>query len=205
MKMRFVFMHMGCGHTGIPMGNLTGAGSAVPQTTASGVPSANVLHRSLARFVEGTDFNYPADTNSADGQWWEQPGISPMGRTVILTNVHQAHACYTAFVPYPNMWDSLFRSAMVAYLASEIALPVLKDKKFALELRNLQIRLAKEKITQARITDGNEGWYSTDHVPDFIRARDAGGWGQWGGAGPGSGGNVFGAWDSCAFSDGSAY
>ena len=61
----------------------------------------------------------------------------------------------------------------------------------------------------ARIVDGNEGTYSTDHYPDWMKFRNAGcGWwgnganGNWGSSWGGQGG---GCYDQCYFSDGSAY
>ena len=59
-----------------------------------------------ARFVVSTDFNYPPPAGT---QTWDVQGVSPAGRTVILTNVRYATAGYTSLVLYPNLWDSLFR------------------------------------------------------------------------------------------------
>jgi hypothetical protein len=111
---------------------------------------------------------------------------------------------------YPSVWDPLFRAAFVSYLASEIALPLSADKKFGLTMRAQNIAVAKAKIEQARIRDGNEGTYSSNLSVDWMAARRTGGSGGWGsggwgdGAGPGVpwGG---GSWDSCGFSDGTAY
>lgn len=133
-------------------------------------------------------------------QWWTQQGLGPAQRTVICTNVQGAQLVYTAFVPYPSQWDSLFRAAFVAFLASEVALPLAKDKKWGLQLRQQQMLIAKDKIMQARVADGNEGWYNTDHAPDFIRTRYQGygrfGWGE-GLGGFGGPGYFYGGWDDC--------
>lgn len=152
----------------------------------------------------------PASQPWGEGtQWWTQQGLGPQQRTVILTNVKGAQLVYNAFVPYPSQWDSLFRAAMVAYLAAEVALPLAKDKKFGLALRQQNIAIAKEKIIMARVADGNEGWHSADITPDWLRVREQGherrglngDWGSGGGLG-----YFYGGWgDCCGAGNTSAY
>lgn len=191
---------------GPPAGNI--ALPTTPQTTVSQPPNGPGMRLVPAPFLISMDTNYPIDANS---NWMETQGTSPTARVVILTNVQQAQLVFTAFMPYPSMWDAQFRAAFVSYLASEIALPLTKDKKFGLQMRNENIKIAKEKIQEARVTNGNEGSYpqTTDHTPDFLRIRNRGaGWsaggpgGAWGQGGVG----VFGyGFDSCMFGDGSIY
>lgn len=157
-----------------------------------------------ARFLISTDYNYPVPGGN---NWWEVQGVSPQGRTVVLTNVQNAELVYSSLVLYPNMWDPQFRAAFVAYLASEIALPLSQDKKFGLQLRAQNIAVAKEKIMQARITDGNEGMFSSNIRVDWMNFRNSGGpsdvwWGADGGGGPGY------SWlgyDACSFPDSSSF
>ena len=140
--------------------------------TGVGSPTSNFIGMKPAKFTVATDFNYLPESL---GQYWEIPGVSPIGQTVILTNVQNAQLVYTAMMAYPSVWTSQFRAAVVAYLASEVALSLTQDKKLGMVLRDKQIMIAKEKLKEARITDGNEGWYSTDHTPDWMRARSSGG------------------------------
>lgn len=86
---------------------------------------------------------------------------------VILTNQSQAIAVYTVNQPNPQIWDSLFQSAMVASLAAYFV-PALS---LHMPLMQMQIKLAEEMIQQARVRDGNEGVISMDHLPDWMRAR----------------------------------
>jgi hypothetical protein len=127
---------------------------------------------------------------------------------VILSNVQNARCVYTFTALYPSTWDHLFRAAMVAYLASEIAISLAKDKKFGLTMRAQNIEIAKQKIMQARISDGNEMWASSDIRVDWMDFRNAGRGGPWGPNG-GWGGDCgcFGSgWSgTLGFSDGSAY
>jgi hypothetical protein len=60
-----------------------------------------------------------------------------------------------------------------------------------MELRNAQIAIAKDKITQARITDGNEMWASSDISVDWMRTRNVGRGFNGSGAGFGGGDGVF--------------
>src|ERR1700749_4046 len=101
------------------------------------------------RFLVASDFNYPIP---AGPQPWDVPGVSPQGRTVILSNVREAQAVYTAQMDYSSVWDSLFRSAFVAYLASEIAGPIWakKDVKTGMAMRDHQIPIVTMKVKEAR-------------------------------------------------------
>ncbi len=200
MKVRFLPWNQQTSGSGIPMGNIQ-LGPA-PLLTNIGNDNGIGQRMRAARFVVATDYNYPP----APGQiTWEVQGVSPVSRTVILSNVPSAQLVYTALILYPSVWDSLFRAALVAYLASEIALPLSKDKKFGLEMRREQIDLAKAKIIEARIADGNEGTYSTDHTPDWMRTRNSG-FGRSGAWDNGQGLGVLGyGYDSLNFGDGSSY
>ncbi len=185
-----------------PPGNI--AIAPVPQLTGTPAPITSLIRTIPARFLVATDFNY-LNPIAPNEPWWEQPGLSPTGRTVILTNVPQAQLVYTAYIPYPNMWDPQFRAALVAYIASEIALPLAKDKKFGLVMRAPQIAIAKEKIRQARITDGNEGFYSSDLSVDWMNTRTNNAWGNGWGYGGDNAGCLVGGWGSCGFADGTAF
>lgn len=90
---------------------------------------------------------------------------------VVLTNQTQAQLVYTVNQQNPQIWDSMFQAAMVASLAAYLV-PALS---LNLPLAQMQIKLAEQLIEQARVRDGDEGTTSQDHIPDFIRARNAGG------------------------------
>lgn len=169
---------------------------SVPLMT--GLQPANSAKPQPASFLVATDFNYPPNLT---GNYWELHGVSPSGQTVILTNVASAKLVYTALMIYPNVWDAQFMEAMIAYLASEIALPLAKDKKFGMQLRNQNILICKKKIEDARLTDGNEGTYSINREASWISARN-GGAPMWAGA---DGASPWGADSPITFSDGSAY
>jgi hypothetical protein len=204
-KLRFVPYNQPGTQSPIPPGNIQI--STAPQTTGTQQPPLFGQRLIPAPFVISQDNNYPPPAGTIN---WEVQGVSPQGRTVILTNVQNAHAVYTSIVLYPSVWDPLFRNAMVAYLASEVTLALTKDKRLGLTLRAQQIQIAKEKLREARAVDGNEGWYSSDIRVDWMAARNTGGaW--WNstlgpGFGPGTGGGWWGGgFNSLSFSDGSAY
>ena len=160
-----------------------------------------------APFIVTSDPNYPPAPGQ---QTWEVLGVSPIGRTVICTNVKNACLVYIYDALYPSTWDALFRAAMVAYLASEIALPVWakRDRKFGLEVRGQQIQIAKNKIIEARIADGNDGVFSSDIPVNWMQARRNGynfGWNGLGGPGNAGGAGFGCSYDSCQFSDGTSY
>jgi hypothetical protein len=158
-----------------------------------------------ARFLVARDSNYPPQQGQEIE--WQVQGVSPQGRTVICTNVPNAVAVYTSVVMYPSEWDALFRAAFVAYLASAIALPLTKDRKEGIALRRDQIAIAKSKIEQARVSDGNETWSSSDIQVDWLNFRNGGSSNMRSlmGGDNGFGDGLFGGWVSVQFADGSAY
>ena len=207
MRVRFVPWNHQWPGSGTPQGNYA-IPSNVPIESGLGAPwfGQRIIP---ARFVIATDGNYPPPSGVIT---WETQGLSPQSRTVILTNVKNAQCTYTALMLYPSLWDPLFREALVAYLASQVALPLTKDKALGRVLRDEQIQIAKQKLEFARQMDGNEAFTSSDIPVDWMNARyNGGGWGGYGGAFDGGlgwggyGGGYGGGWDACSFSDGSAY
>jgi hypothetical protein len=204
LKARFVPHNPFGVNTPIPPGNIIAPDSNLPFV---GGPQASPLtgqRNHPARFLVATDYNYAPPAGQVT---WDVQGVSPNGRTVILTNVRCAKLVYTALILYPSLWDPLFTEAMVAYLASQTALAIWskKDRKFGLEVRAQQIAIAKEKITAARVMDGNEGWFSSDiHVDWMEFRRSAGRFGYGGRGGWGEDGiGVLGyGWDALSFGDG---
>lgn len=202
-KARFVPWDFNTGVDGVPAGNesipdvpLTGPGTSTPAFPPRLIPT---------RFVAGSSDQYPSIIGQTD--WTAMPdlteGTGLINRRIILTNVRNARLVYTALVTEIEVWDELFSEAMVATLASRLALRTIDDKKLALQMRNEQVAIAKNAVTQARIADGNEGWYSTDHMPEWITRRSHGGWG--GGYGLDGPGVLGYGWDTCSWADGSVY
>lgn len=169
----------------IPVDNIVPASNTSPLFTANGQPPWYSQRIIPTRFLVGTDNN-----NIPDGASNDIAGVSPIGMTVIMSNQPQARCVYTFDANYPNLWDELFRSAMVAFLASEVALPLSSDKKTGMVMRDRNIAIAKDKIREARATSSNEaGWNSSDLQVDWMQFRMSGafssgyGWGGSGGLG----------------------
>lgn len=124
-----------------------------------------------SRFLVTSDTNF-IEANAGN----ETPGSTPIGRTIICSNVKDAIGIYSYRAYYPNQWDAQFRAAMVAYLAAMIAMPLAADKRVGLSMRQQNIAIAMEKVKSARVTDGQEGWHSSDLAVDWMRFRATGGW-----------------------------
>lgn len=92
---------------------------------------------------------------------------------VILTNQEFATLVYTQQVTDPNVFDSLFSSALQDLLAAQLTI-VLKDDKQLTSKANQFITKANASIAQARAVDGNEGLTINDVTPDWIRVRGYG-------------------------------
>lgn len=89
---------------------------------------------------------------------------------VILTNQENAVLVYTRYIENPDLWDPSFLSAATATLGA-FFVPALSMNR---DLMQLQIKVAADIITQARVSDGDEGLTMQDHTPDWIRIRGFG-------------------------------
>jgi hypothetical protein len=89
---------------------------------------------------------------------------------VILTNACRSQAVYTARIDNVDLWDPMLQNAVIGALGAWLCSPVSGSD----EKKKLAIAIASGLITQARISDGNEGITTVDHTPDFIRAREYG-------------------------------
>jgi hypothetical protein len=86
---------------------------------------------------------------------------------VILTNLCQAQAVYTALVDNPDLWDSSFEQAMVYTLGAKFVNGIARNK----ALFDDMAQMAMNIVNQARVTDGNEGVTTSDHLPDWMQVR----------------------------------
>lgn len=86
---------------------------------------------------------------------------------VILTNQEYATLAYCRQVTNPNVWDTLFQSALVNLIASALCMALKGD----LRQSNQLIAEVNAAIELARSIDGNEGLTVNDVTPDWIRAR----------------------------------
>lgn len=118
-----------------------------------------------------TDAPLPNDLAS---DWSLVEGHNPESTRVILTNELGAIHVFTGLNQYPDSWDPLFEQAFVACLAARLAMPLIPDKKLAVQIRRDNIEIARSALVTARVRDGNEGWTIADHTPDWIRARTSG-------------------------------
>ena len=119
---------------------------------------------------------------------------------VILTNACQAQCVFTGMVADPDNWDSLFLNGMITTLAAWFVNPLLRNP----ELLKERVAMAVAVIQAARVSDGDEGIYSTDHYPDWIQVRGAGGGWWWEGKGA-VGGGYFAGWDVMSMPNGLSY
>lgn len=143
-----------------------GAVSAIPRFPSSPAPFL-VMAAPLPNLVES--------------EWYLTEGHDPEQTRVILSNQLDATLIYTGLLQYPDAWDPLFEQAFVAMLAGRLAMPLIDDKKFAVQIRNYNRDIAKEAVAAARIRDGDEGWTVADHMPDWMTIRTSGI--AWGGPG----------------------
>ncbi len=107
---------------------------------------------------------------------------------VLLSNVPQAIGVYTRNVQNPDLFDSLFNSALSSALSYALVIPLSGNVGMRQDMR----KSAEDAILQARVADGNEAIPTSDHVVDWMAARNVGtygygnydsfgdcGWGEW--------------------------
>lgn len=199
---------------------LNPSANSVPPVTNLNVAVGFNTGQRPARFLISSSDNFAAAVAGDGGppDWDNLPdldaieGQGMVGRRVILTNVppgsQGALLVYSKLALDPNEWDPFFGEAFVSVLTQRLAIPVLgkTDPKLAIAIRDRQIGIARDMLTEARLHNGNEAGYpqSFDHVPDWIRARRSSGSRSAYGYDDGPG--VYGCgWDPFAFSDGSVY
>jgi hypothetical protein len=125
-------------------------GGSVPFTTADNTGTPGYASDFAVRFLVGTD-------------------TDALGNRVrcILTNMSQAQLVYTGRVTDPNLWDPAFTQAATSYLGAWFVNALARNA----ALHKDQMQTAIRVIQTARISDGNEGPVTQDHMPDWIRAR----------------------------------
>lgn len=196
-----------------PPGNIQPAHPSSPTTT---LPSPWPASRTLPAPFQVTTDMVPNVTGALTS-WAQYPDLSGTQgqslnqQTVILTNQQQASLVYTARIDDPNLWDPLFRQAIVQMLGAKLALPiwVKKDMKMAVAMQQACVVKAKAALDQARVADGNESWSSNvNRDAQWIKGRLSGGPAWWGaGAGGWGGGDysLYSGWVASPFPDGSVY
>lgn len=167
-----------------PLCNFTGAASGqAPPMTNAGLNFQPVINTALP-FV-------PASATDANNNRIK----------VILTNCPNAQLVYTGRLADPDLWDPSLINAVIGVMAAWLVNPVARNA----ELLKERVAVATALIDAARISDGNEGITSTDHIPDWISIRSAGsGWGTGLGWSLPGGGWMAG-WDSIGMPNGLSY
>lgn len=208
MKARYIPANYGV-QSPVPANNIVPSNPAAPLTTAPNsypntrtVPAPFMVSQDMIPNLIGvpTAWNQMPDLDGAQGQDYGQ-------QTVLLTNTQNATLVYTSLVASPNVWDPLFRQAVVGLLAAKLAMVVLEDKKMAMAMQPIVIKNAAKALENARLADGNEAPGNIRREASWIGARGSQrGW-QDGdiGSGSGGGGILWGGWEYCPFPDGNCY
>lgn len=86
---------------------------------------------------------------------------------VILSNLQNAIAVYTADISDPALFDSGFVDAFVHMMASRLVIALSGNQ----GLSDRMMKTAQGYIDGARISDGDEGTQQQNRTPDWIRVR----------------------------------
>lgn len=121
-----------------------------------GVPLPNNVSALSDQQVPAVPFRVMADLSNTEQQI-----------KVIATNQGTAIGEWSLDTPNVDLWDDLFRNAMIDALAARLAM-VITGK---MEIRKFQAQLALSSVNEARVRDGNEGLTVWDKIPDWIAAH----------------------------------
>lgn len=185
--------------------------TGLPLTT--GVSALNQYPLTPGRFLVGSSDQYPIEVGGIP--WNQMPdlqrteGVGPTNRKIVLTDCSNAHFVYTRLVTVVEEFDSLFRQAFVTMLAMILAPVAIQDPKLRMAEMNRLVPILRNAIADARVANGNEAGapQSTDHLPNWMTARNWGVRGAYGdglGYGGGGGGGFNCGWESMSFG-GSVY
>lgn len=130
------------------------AGSATPQ-------GGSYFARQTGTIAQDTT------TGSGTGATFTLTFGSQGDQRVILTNEEFATLGYCKQVTDPNVFDTLFQSALIQILGATVTMALTGDKTLA----NMLVGLANHDIAEARKQDGNEGLTVNDVTPDWMRVR----------------------------------
>jgi hypothetical protein len=106
-------------------------------------------------------------TGSGTGATFTLTFGSQGDQRVILTNQEFATLAYCRQVTDPNVWDTLFQSALISAVAGGMYMALRGNASEA----NRFVERINRDIEEARSIDGNEGFIVNDVTPDFIRIR----------------------------------
>lgn len=130
------------------------AGSATPQGGSYFAPQTGTIAQA-------------STTGSGIGATFTLTHGEQGDQRVILTNQEFATLQYCRQVTNPNVWDTLFQTALINAGAANLQMALRGDRAFANDL----VKEVNIAIEAARSIDGNEGFIVNDVTPDFIRVR----------------------------------
>lgn len=119
----------------------------------------------------GTTPLFPYYPVSRRARYLESSDLDPSSnkqRKVLLSNAPCAIGVYSYDCSVCDQFDEAFTDALVAILAEKFIMPCTGN----VQLKGSFYQLAKERIMDARVADGNEGLPTTDHTPDWISVRE---------------------------------
>lgn len=106
-------------------------------------------------------------TGSGQGATFNLTQGPQASQRVILTNQEFATLAYVQQVIDPNLFDTLFQSALINAMGASVCQALTGDK----TLLDRMVKEVNASIELARSIDGNEGLTINDVTPDWIRIR----------------------------------
>lgn len=144
------------------------AGSAVATVSVVNVIAGSASPQGGSYFAPQTGtIAQDTTTGSGTGATFTLTHGEQGEQRVILTNQGSATLQYCRQVTNPNVWDTLFQTALINAIASSLCMVLKGDRIFANDL----IKEVNNAIEAARSIDGNEGFIVNDITPDWIRVR----------------------------------
>jgi hypothetical protein len=132
-----------------------------PQATPTGVPIFNI-----GTFFYGNNV-CEGGHKFAVGTALDQDGNRIR---IILTDLEYAQLVYTIRVTNCDLWDPHYLAAATSTMGAWLVNPTNRNA----DLAKQQYAVASAIVAEARVSDGNEGFTSSEHLPDWMAVRGPG-------------------------------
>jgi hypothetical protein len=145
------------------------AGSAVATVTVVNVITGEAIPKGGSYFARQTGtIAQDTTTGSGTGATFTLTFGDQGDQRVILTNQELATLVYCRQVTNPNVWDSLFQTALIDLCSADLGIAL---RGWSTSQANDFIKKVNASIETARSIDGNEGLTVNDVTPDWLRIR----------------------------------
>lgn len=157
------------GSTATNQNGVATGGCLPPWQYAYAYPSDCIKARLILPPYQMSPAGVPPISLGGAVNWVESLDTDAQGNDVkiIMTNYPQPQLIYTKDQTNTELFDDQFTLAFTQILGARMSPQVNGDK----AMTKQALEIGQQTITQAQVTDGNEGLTLQEHMPDWMRVR----------------------------------